>query len=199
MGRPGPKLAAIAITPFEPMRPARLVLPLAGLSMATMCLPGGFGIRALAGDLPGGAPITRMEPFFVGGSQVRWRYCQFPGYEILSRYPDQTTKDFLRVLREAQKLLDFVVPVDFQAKFDVDHILIICDQEVMSPMYEDLLDSSSRPGLWDSTRLGTQQRGDHYAFPNVEVEDMDRVAALVTSKGDPLSTTNGLISIAYVR
>jgi hypothetical protein len=181
------------------MRPVRSVLPLAGLSMAIMCLLASFGVRAHASDLPAGGPALKMDPFFVGGSQVHWRYCRIPGYEVLSRYPDETTKDFLRVLLEAQRLLDFVVPPDFQPRFDVDPILILCDQEVMSPMYGDLLNSSSGPGLWDSAKLGNPGRGDHYAFPNVEVGDVDRLASLVTSKGDPLSTASGLISIAHAR
>ncbi len=180
------------------MRPVNWV-PLRAWARLLVCLLAGLGTFAHAGDSPAPAPALRMEPFFVGGSQVHWRYCHIPGYEILSRYPDKTTSEFLRVFREAQKLLDFIVPADFQAKFDVDPILILCDQEIMSPMYEDLLNSSSRQGLWDSTKLGDTARGDHYAFPNVEVSDMDRIASLVTSKGDPLSSANGLISIAHAR
>src|ERR1019366_2114063 len=49
-------------------------------------------------NLSANAPIVQMEPFFVLGSQVKWRYAQIPGCEILSSYPDPTTKDYLRDL-----------------------------------------------------------------------------------------------------
>jgi hypothetical protein len=140
---------------------------------------------------------VRMEPFFVRDNEIAWRYARVPGYEILSHYPDPKTADFLRGLDDAQNLLDFVIPPRFQAKFDVPHILILCDEDMMSPAARDIMGASSKADLWTSPEA--ESPGAHRSFPNIEGVDKDRIASLVTNRGDSLGKRITLFSIGYVR
>jgi hypothetical protein len=144
-------------------------------------------------ESPANAPIVQMDPFFVSGNEVKWRYARAPGYELLSSYPDQITREFLQELSNAQAMLDFIVPRQFQAKFDVPEIIILCDNEVMSPTYEDILSLSSR----GSIAAGRQDAAQ--SFLNLRVADKDRIALLVANQARPSVNEITLTGIAHVR
>ena len=144
-------------------------------------------------ESPANAPIVQMDPFFVSGSEVKWRYARAPGYELLSSYPDQITREFLQELSNAQAMLDFIVPRQFQVKFDVPEIIILCDNEVMSPTYEDILSLSSR----GSIAAGRQDAAQ--SFLNLRVADKDRIALLVVNQARPSANEITLTGIAHVR
>jgi len=138
-----------------------------------------------------------MDPFFVSGSQVKWRYAQTPGYEVLSSYPDPITKEFLEKLSNAQAMLDFIVPRQFQAKIDVPEIIILCDNEVMSPTYEDILSLSSKEGSWGS--IEADKQGAVQSFLNLRVADKDHLAMLVANQVKSSANEITLTSIGHLR
>jgi hypothetical protein len=142
-------------------------------------------------------PTLEMEPFFVAGSGASWRYAQFPGYEILSHYPDATTIEFLEGLNNARKLMDFIVPEEFQAKYDVPHAIILCGQDMMSTMSEDLIDASASRSVWSPN--GFSGQSGVRAFPNVEAVDRDRIASLVTNQGGSLGGRVVLVDPGHLR
>ena len=150
-------------------------------------------VCAEPGELPANAPTVQMDPFFVSGSEVKWRYARAPGYEFLSSYSDQITREFLKELSNAQAMLDFIVPRQFQAKFDVPEIIILCDNEVMSPTYEDIISLSSM-GSIEAGRQNAAQ-----SFLNLRVSDRDRIALLVANQARPSANEITLTGIAHVR
>jgi hypothetical protein len=157
----------------------------------------GAMVAARAGDPPSVGPVVQMEPFFVPGNGVPWRYVQVPGYEILSHYPDFTTGEFLRGLERAMQLLDFVVPEEFQAKFDVPHVIILCDQDMMSSMSKDIMDSAASRSVWSTN--GFNGQSSVRAFPNVEAVDKDRIASLVTNQEESMDGRIVLVDPGHVR
>ncbi len=140
--------------------------------------------------------MLEMEPFFVAGSGVPWRHAQIPGYEILSHYSDSTTMEFLEGLNAAGELLTFVVPGDFQAKFDLPHVIILCGQDMMSPTSKDILDASVTRSAGIPT--GSDGRNIVRVFPNVEAVAEDRIESLVTNEGASLDNRIVLIDPAHV-
>lgn len=167
------------------------------LAHVGLCLVLRAAVRADALDGNGGSPALKMEPFFVIGSQGDWRYTQIPDYEILSELPDPATRDFLQGLNDGQRLLDFIVPRQFQARFDVPKILILCDRKVISPLYGEILNPSSRQAQHSPIEYGNQNSEN--AFPNLETCDTDRISTLVINNGDSLSGRVSLMAIAHVR
>jgi hypothetical protein len=150
-----------------------------------------------ADDAPAPGAAIEMEPFFVAENGVPWRYVRLPGFQILSRYPDSTTRDFMRGLDRAQRLLGMVVPGEFQARFDVPHILILCDEGMMSPMSREVMVGSASQDAWGANVL-TDASGPR-VFPNAEVVDRDRIATLVTNHGGSLAARVVLINPWHVR
>ncbi len=98
--------------------PPSLRLPLAALALGALAL-GAAGLRA-EGPATASGPVVSLPPFVVqsaGGPP--WRYAHPPGFEVLSRWSDSSTKDFANELLGARKLFDAVLPPEFQAQFAV--------------------------------------------------------------------------------
>jgi len=98
--------------------PPSLRLPLAAFALGALAL-GAAGLRA-QGPVTASGPVVSLPPFVVqsaGGPP--WRYVHPPGFEVLSRWSDSSTKDFANELLGARKLFDAVLPPEFQAQFAV--------------------------------------------------------------------------------
>ncbi len=139
-------------------------------------------------------PVIVMDPLFTAGSGVSWRYTKGVDYEILSRYPDTGTLEFLKRKARAERLLGILVPEAFQAKCDLPQLIILCEKDMMSPMSDNILGSMS------DTLLGASLRhSGGSAYSNVEVFDRDLIATLVTKNSASLGAGITLLSSAHVR
>jgi hypothetical protein len=192
----GTRLLESNCTRFNQMRPARPIRRPQRLARIVLVLVAGFGADVRAAEQPPVGKMIEMEPFFVSGSGVPWRHARIPGYEILSHYSDATTMEFLEGLDAAGELLEFVVPEQFQAKFDVPHVIILCGQDMMSPTSKDILDASATRGI--GIPRGADGPGIVPVFPNVEAVAEDRIESLVTNEGAALGTRIVLIDPAHV-
>src|SRR5256885_312432 len=71
-------------------------------------------------------PVVALPPFIVeeASKGPPWRYAEIPGYEILSRCSDATTREVVEVHWRLHQLLAEILPERLQVKLTVPRALI---------------------------------------------------------------------------
>ena len=80
----------------------------------------------------GGEGAVVLPPFIVeeGTKGPPWRYAQMPGFEILSRCGDSTTRDLAEAHFRLHRLLALLLPDRLQLSFAVPKAIIFYDEEL---------------------------------------------------------------------
>lgn len=122
-----------------------------------------------------------LPPFLVEakGTGRPWRYARSPEFEILSRVPDATTRDIARSYHRLHRLLDVVLPEQFQVKFDVPKTLIVYDESLLpsttAAIFAEARAAGSAPTP-DSGSLGSRV---HSVLRNPRLCDLDVMTVFV--------------------
>ncbi len=155
------------------------------LALAIALMP---GAAMAAADQP-----IRMPPMIVSGAGT-WRYAEMPGFEILSRCPDKTTRSFMEGLFRAHQMLGVFVPPGFMANYESPNVIILADGGMASEMSRRIVDL--RPSLLKAAAREASLE----MMPNVELYDRDRWAtfALLDPKS-PISESGFYVEPVHLR
>ncbi len=88
---------------------------------------------AMRGQVDKEGPVN-LPPFIVeeASKGPPWRYAELPGFEILSRCPDRTTRDLALTHYRLHRLLELLVPARLQLTFAVPKAIIFYDEALQS-------------------------------------------------------------------
>lgn len=157
------------------------------------------------------AAVVALPPFMVEevAKGPPWRYGQSPDFEILSRCDDRTTRELNGTYYRLHRLLDVILPAQFQVRHDVAKTMIYYDealrpaasQEVIAqmlrshnPVPSPFDDSSGGRGI---RSLGSPQP--RYTFvPNMRLWDKDSMAVFAIVRAGDVDSDNVVLTPDYV-
>ena len=92
-------------------------------------------------------PVIALPPFMVeeAAKGPPWRYADLPGYEILSRCPDRSTKQVVESHYKLHQLLAEILPERLQLKHTVPKALILYDEELQPAASQEVIARLLRP------------------------------------------------------
>ena len=183
--------------------------------LPALALIAGSGERAVAQE-PERA--VALPPFIVEelAKGPPWRYAEAPGYEILSRCNDATTRRVVEIHQQLHELLAEILPPSLRLKLSVPRALILYDEELQPAASQEVIHRMIRntpepvddgggltlPG-GRGLRIAAPQR--RYSFlPNLRLWDRDAMAVFMIVRrddfdADRLSLTQDYISFLVKR
>jgi hypothetical protein len=133
---------------------------------------------------------VELPPLIVEDAPtVKWRYCETPRAQILSRCSDGITQDFVRAEQRLTSLLQLVIPPEYQAHFSAPHTILLSNGRTTSAAIQKLLADSNRVPASVASALKADsaaassntpgeaaRRLDIRLMPNLRLDDHDVVA-----------------------
>lgn len=115
----------------------------AGLRMLAVALAG-LGPLLRAGEEK---PVVALPPFIVeeAAKGPPWRYTETPGYEVLSRCNDATTRRVIESHHALHQLLAHILPESLQLRTSVPRALILYDEELQPAASQEVIARLLRP------------------------------------------------------
>ena len=97
------------------------------LALAALC-----GAALRAADAPEADKVVALPPFMVEetGKGPSWRYVDVPGFEVLSRCDDPSTRAVVLAYFQLHRLLEVVLPAELQLKLSEPRSVILYDEEL---------------------------------------------------------------------
>lgn len=162
--------------------------------------------RASAAD----EPVIALPPFLVeeAAKGPPWRYATLPGYEILARCPDRSTKDVVEAHFRLHQLLAELLPERFQVKMTVPKALILYDEALQPAASQEVIARIIRgnpapPVIERSGSLGRDFRTSlplpRVAFlPNLRLWDHDAMTVFMIVRRDGFDPDRLALTPHYV-
>jgi len=127
--------------------------------MALIVLALVLPLRSVRAQDPAGA--VALPPFLVEEDKKGppWRYGQIPGFEILSRCSDRTTRDLAETHYRLHQLLTLLLPERLQVSFAVPRAMIFYDESLQSASSKEVLASMLGHAAKDSVPVDTPWSG----------------------------------------
>lgn len=145
----------------------RIVKPCFGRFVLATCVLVGSVLGAASQPAPANSEVTVLEAISVeSGAGVPWEYVAIPGFEMLSRCPEDFTLAYARALERSTRARETLLPATFWAEFPTPIKVILYDQEAKTTGPFD----QKRPIdiAWSSDRLAVAgNRGIHLAHPGM--------------------------------
>ena len=87
--------------------------------------------------------VVVLPPFIVEEETKGqpWRYAQMPGFEILARCSDRTTRDLAEAHYRLHHLLELLLPERLQLAFAIPRVLIFYDEDLQSAASREVIAS----------------------------------------------------------
>lgn len=174
-----------------------------------LALAAGAG-RILAADNADTSAVA-LPPFIVEelAKGPAWRYGELPGYEILSRCDDATTRKVVQVHHQLHELLAEILPPSLRLTLSVPRTLILYDEELQPAASQEVIRrminqvpepsggvESFGPGR-GGLRVSSAPR--RYSFlPNLRLWDHDVVALFMIVRRDAFDNERLSLTKDYV-
>ena len=102
----------------------------------------GLLVRLPLGAAEPGDAVT-LPPYIVeeASKGPPWRYAELPGFEILSRCSDRTTRELVEMHVRLHRLLELLLPERLQLSFTVPRTLIFYDEALQSAASREVIAS----------------------------------------------------------
>ncbi len=113
---------------------------------------GGVSLRAQ------GDSAVPLPPFIVeeASKGPPWRYAEMPGFEVLSRCPDRTTRDLAAAHWRLHRLLELLLPERLQLTFALPKAMIFYDESLQSAASQEVISSMLKRSARDAAPVDLQ-------------------------------------------
>ncbi|HUR59829.1 MAG TPA: hypothetical protein VM029_19065 [Opitutaceae bacterium] len=155
-------------------------------------------------------PVVALPPFMVeeAAKGPPWRYADLPGYEILSRCPDRSTKQVVETHYKLHQLLAEILPERLQVKMSVPKAFIVYDEELQPAASQEVIarllrPEGSRPKVEMDSPIGRGFRLTPSAprvsfLPNLRLWDRDAMAVFMIVRRDGFDADRLALTAHYV-
>jgi hypothetical protein len=185
-------------------------LPFGALALVALAITTPPAVRAAAA-LPGDE-VVALPPFIVEEATKGppWRYAEMPGFEILSRCGDNTTRELAAAHARVHQLLALMLPESLQVLFAVPKKIIFYDAALQPAASQEVIADMLRRQPKDAAapveafppgergiRFQPPQR--RYSFmPNLRLWDTDAMAVFAIVKSDATDLDRMALTSDYV-
>lgn len=155
-------------------------------------------------------PAIALPPFLVeeAAKGPPWRYASVPGYEILSRCDDGTTRRVVAAHHRLHQVLAAILPPSLQLQWSVPRTLLLYDEELQPAASQEVIRRMLRgkpeappveidlPGR-RGPRLGAPERRISF-LPNLRLWDRDGMAVFMIVRRDGFDPERLALTYDYV-
>ena len=158
-----------------------------------------------------------LPPFIVEevNKGPPWRYGQLPGFEILSRCSDRTTRSLSEAHYRLHQLFDLLVPEKLQLTFAAPKVIIYYDEELQNASSREVIASMVRnsakdapdaptpvdfPGRFGSRGLpvAVNPARRSYFLPNLRLSDKDAMTVFALVRDGSFDSDHLVLTRDYV-
>lgn len=175
-------------------------------------LPGALAVAlcTLAHSPAAEEPVVALPPFLV--EEVTqgppWRYAELPGQEILSRCPDEDTRQVVEAHYRLHQLLGEILPEQLRVKHAVPKTLILYDEELRPAASQEIIARMLRPaagtlavepGLTLGRGIRASLGASRVTFlPNLRLWDHDAMAVFMIVRREGFDPDHLALTSNYV-
>jgi len=170
------------------------------------------GALMRAADAPENDKVVALPPFMVEetGKGPPWRYVELPGFEVLSRCSDLSTRTVTQAYVQLHRLLAVVLPEELQIQLTEPRVVILYDEELHPAASQEVvaqmlrIAGANRPPLDDLPDIGPRGVRPSSAprrvsfLPNLRLTDKDAITVFTIVRQDGLNTDSLYLTTDYV-
>lgn len=166
---------------------------------------------AVSAPAPAAEAAVALPPFIVEelAKGPPWRYAEAPGYEVLSRCNDATTRRVYEMHFQLHEVLSEILPASLRLKLTVPRSLIIYDEELQPAASQEvirqILNATTEPPPSDRFSLGpgrsfrAPEPAVRYNFlPNLRLWDRDAMGIFMIVRRDDFEADRLSLTHDYV-
>jgi hypothetical protein len=168
------------------------------------------GVIVRTAEAQDSGKVVALPPFLVeeNGQGPPWRYAELPGFEVLSRCPDASTRTVVQAYVQLHQLLGVILPPDLRLQTSEPLVVILCPEEMQNSAAKEIVAQmmktadAKRPSI-DSTDFGGRGfRGfapPRVSFmPNLRLSDSDAVYVFTIVRDEGLNTDTLFLTVDYI-